>query len=591
VNRVAALRLALVAVVIGIAAYITYVAVAVRVEQYDGFVYLNNAKRLLELPPARFEHWRPPLLSLAMVVPVELAAWGPAGGAGYFVWPHLAAVVITLLSTLAVGLLLRRQLGITLALVGVVGFVTSRLFIRYGPFVMADQLSAGVVASVLAVYLRTWTDSETAPSMHDYRLCGLLLGFALLTKQPLILMVPAMGLSEILYAVHFRRWERRRLVGLVVTMAVGTLVFIGVQLFIFTWLYGADAIEAAVYSVKNDFSPRSVSNRLAASTVGDSSWNYASLAWHVFSPPVVVVGAIGVLIALRERQARDLPVLAWLVVLGGTLTCLISHTEARYLLPVAPMWLFFVLRAAETGMNLVWHKGVGWRVTAVALALLAMLSLGRESVLQLRLNSDPFYTADSQRRTLQALLAARGPHGKLRWFGPLATLHPAHRASLVGDDYFDIFHIGSDSLEYFLREPIVPLEQIADLGDGDAVLKAPDTYYRGSSLPPGGAPPPQIWSTRVLGPSPASPAETQRLQTADGAVTVRLGAEQGRLTLTPEQSAGPWYVYVRLSDGKLVGGAPIVLRAGQAVVLDISDRGEVAGLLLMAEASAHAALL
>jgi 4-amino-4-deoxy-L-arabinose transferase-like glycosyltransferase len=253
-------------------------------------------------PPAKFEHIRPPLVSLALLPSVRLAALGAAGNTGYFVLPHLTAVVISLLSALAIGLMLRRHLGTTLALSGIAFFATSRLFIRYGPFVMADLLSAGSVASVLAVYMRTWIDGEDLPKWRDYRLCGLLLGAALLTKQPLGLILPALALSEILHVIHFKRWQRRRLLGLVVTIAVGILVFLSVELLIFTWLYGADGLEAAAYSAKYDFHPRSVSNRLAVSSVGDSNWNYATLAWHTLSPPVILAGVVGLVLALKQRQ-------------------------------------------------------------------------------------------------------------------------------------------------------------------------------------------------------------------------------------------------------------------------------------------------
>jgi 4-amino-4-deoxy-L-arabinose transferase-like glycosyltransferase len=578
------LRFALAAIVVGMAIYITYVAATARVEQYDGYVYLNNAKRILDLPPAKFEHYRPPLISLAMLASVRLAAAGPPANIGYFLWPHLAAVVISLLSALAVGLLLRRHSGTTLALVGVTFFVTSRLFIRYGPFVMADLLSAGLVALVLAAYLRTWTDGQQLPAWRDYRFCGLLLGAALLGKQSLGLILPALVLSEILHAIHFRRWQSRRLWGLALTIGIGVLVFLSVELLIFTWLYGADALEAAAYTAKNDFHPRSVANRLAASTVGDSNWNYATLAWQVFSPPVILAGALGLGLALKQRQARDLPFLAWLAVLGGTITCLLRHTEARYLLPAVPMWLYFVLRAMEAIADVVrrfWSKSRPWRLAVIAAACVSVISLAATSLKQIRLNDDAFYTADSHRRTLRSLLAAREAHGRLRWFGPLATFYPAHRANLKGDDYFDIFHLGADSLEYFTSEPVVPVEQIAGLGDGDAVLKAPDIYYRNSSIPPEGVPPPQIWTARVLTPSIESAGGSRRMQTPDGSIGIGLAASRGYLALRPEEGIGSWHVYVKLPDGTLEGGDSVDFRDGQSVVLDAPDTTPVAGLLLM----------
>jgi hypothetical protein len=479
--------------------------------------------------------------------------------------------------------MLRRHLGPTLALAGVTFFVTSRLFLRYGSFVMADLLSAGLVASVLAVYLRTWTEGATLPERRDYRLCGVLLGAALLAKQPLGLLLPALVLSEIAHAIHFKRWQRERLRGLVVTLAVGALVFLSVQLLIFTWLYGADGLEAALYSAKYDFSPRSVSNRLAASTAGDSNWDYVTMAWRTLSPPVVLAGAVGLFLALKQRQTRDLPYLVWLAVVGGTITCLLSHTEARYLTPLLPMWLYFVLRAIEAAGGLVrrlWSRSRFWRAALIVVGSWPVVSVAGSGVEQMRLNQDPFYASDPHRKILHALQAARGPHGKLRWFGPLATFHPAHRANLKGDDYFDIFHIGQDSLEYFLDEPIVPASQIADLDDGDAVLKAPDIYYRNRSIPPEGVPAPSIWTARVLSPSPESDGGASRLRSPDSTLVVRLATIQGHLALVPEQDSGRWHAYVKLSDGTLRGGGTIDLLAGQATVLS-EPAMDVLGLLLM----------
>jgi len=590
-KNVAVIHLALAAIVLSMAAYITYVAMTVRVEQYDGYVYLNNAKRLLDLPPARFEHIRPPLLSLAAAASVRLAAFVGNTGPGCFVWPHLTAVIISLLSALAVGFMLRRHLGTTLAFAGIALFVVTRLFLRYGPFAMADILSAGTVAVALALYARTWTDGKTPPAWRDFRRTGVLVGCAMLAKQPLGLILPALALSEVFYALHFRRLERRRVLGLALTTAVGVLVFVGIQLLIFTWLYGEDALEAAAYSAKYDFSPRSVSNRLVASTAGDSNWDYATLAWHTLSPPVFLAGVAGLVLALKQRQARDLPYLAWLAVLGGTIVCMLSHTEARYLLPLVPIWLYFAMRALEAGVQAGqrwWSHGRAARVVLVAVGCLSVASVLWESAVQVWLNLDPFYTADGQRRTLHALLSARGPQGKLRWFGPLATYHPARLARLKGDDYFDIFHIGADSLEYFLSEAIVPANRIADLGDGDAVLKAPDTYYRSSSLPKEGAPPPQIWNARVLGPSPDSSGGVARMQTPNGDIVVRvvrLAASPASLLLTPESDLGTWYVYFRLQDGTMVGGRSTTLQAWRAIAFNAPAATPVMGVLLMRVAS------
>ena len=183
----------------------------------------------------------------------------------------------------------------------------------------------------------------------------------------------------------------------------------------------------------------------------------------------------------------------------------LSHTEARYLMPVVPMWLYFVLRAIEAiagGVRRLWSKSLGWRLALVGMGCLSIASFACTSVEQLRLNEDPFYTADLQRRTVLALLAARGLHGRLRWFGPLATFHPAHRANLKGDDYFDIFHVGADSLEILLGRGRRAAGRDCCARRRRCGPQSPRHLLPQSIDPPEGVPPPPDGTTRVLGPSP-----------------------------------------------------------------------------------------
>jgi hypothetical protein len=238
------------------------------------------------------------------------------------------------------------------------------------------------------------------------------------------------------------------------------------------------------------------------------------------------------------------------------------------------MWLYFVLRAIEAmvlAVRRLWSRSLPWRLTLSAIGCLSIASIVGESMDQFRLNQDPFYTADSHRRTLRALLAARGPHGRLRWFGPLATFQPVHRANLRGDDRFDMFRVGNDSLEYFSDEAIVPVDQIADLNDGDAILKAHDTSHRYRSAPREGVPPPEIWMARVLSPSRECLGGTSRLQTPDGTIVAHLSVIQGQLSLRHEGVSGSWYVYAKSANGSLSGGDRYDFRAGQAIVLGTSN--------------------
>ena len=112
---------------------------------------------------------------------------------------------MSILSAGAVLWLFQRSFGATLALLGTLLFVATRYFVHYGPHVMADIPSAGWAAATLALYLRARERSRAS----DWSLCGLALGASALTKFPLIVLGPALALSELGLAVAARRRSTR----------------------------------------------------------------------------------------------------------------------------------------------------------------------------------------------------------------------------------------------------------------------------------------------------------------------------------------------------------------------------------------------
>ena len=67
----------------------------------------------------------------------------------------------------------------------------------------------------------------------------------------------------------------------------------------------------------------------------------------MMSIPTLLMSLVGLLIAIFRMQDRDIPFLAWLIVIGGTIVFVIGHTEARYLLPAVPAILYFAIRGLE----------------------------------------------------------------------------------------------------------------------------------------------------------------------------------------------------------------------------------------------------
>jgi 4-amino-4-deoxy-L-arabinose transferase-like glycosyltransferase len=527
-----------------------YRALHLGVEYFDGYEYLCNARALVGDPLCEYQLLRPPLVPILQTPAMAIVRASPPADPIRLIVPHLTGALVSILSTSGLFWLFSRSYGITLALLGILLFASSRYFVHYGPHVMADLPSAGWAAATIALYLRARERKTTT----GFVLCGLALGFGVLTKFPLFVLGFALLLSELWLAALARRMDRRCAWGVVTAGAVGVATFLAVQLVVM-WIISGAAFLGVFW-----ITLRHLPTMSGVGEVPGESWlDYGAMTTVMLSLPTLMLAGAGILLALRRPEARDIPCLATLAATGGTTLFMVTHTEARYLLPAVPFLLYFALRSVEALWGFARERWQAWgglrRGALIAGGALLLAVALRVGVHQAILEEDPLYRADLERRAVEKLLAARGEGGRLLWHGLWYTLPTRFVRLVPHDEFFGVFHFPAFAVPYLLDQPLDhrpmrwptnPDELALVLEDGDAVLRTADIDYDATRLPAEGLPPMEVRSAHSRRFRARSDSELVDVKNPDLRIRIQPDGRTG--VLSGGALSGRWQV--------LLGGAP-----------------------------------
>jgi len=545
------LRLALgIALLLGLA-HPVYRALHLGVEYYDGYDYLRSARALVGDPLLVYQPLRPPLIPILQTPAMLIVRASPPAARVRLIAPHLTGAVVSILSAGGVLWLFSRTFGTTLALLGTLLFVASRYYVHYAPHVMADLPSAGWAAASMALYLR----ARERRSQGAFALCGLALGCSVLTKYPLVVLGPALLLSELWFAAVTRRIDWRSGWGVALAGALGAALFLAVQFMLMWRVYGSGGFAMFVGTLQH------LPTMSGVGEVPGESWlDYGAMTATMMSLPPLLLAGAGFALAVARPQPRDIPCLASLLVTGGTTLFLVRHTEARYLLPAVPFLLYFALRGVEAALNWTRPRWHGWgglrRATVIAIGASLLAAALRVGLHQAILEEDPMYRADLERRAAAQLLAARRDDGRLLWHGRWYTQHTRWVGLLPHDEFFGIYHFPSFAIPYFLdrdldqrprRWPTNPDKLALVLEDGDAILHTASADYDAMHLPPGGVPPLEVRSARSL--RFLAQNDVEFVAVADPTLRIRLQPDGRGGAISASGLSGRWQILVRSAAG------------------------------------------
>jgi hypothetical protein len=526
----------LVALIVAILVYTVHRAAVLRVEYWDGYEFLMNARALAGDAAAKYALERAPWLALAQIPAVAITFGGPPASVARLVVPHLMSALLSILTAAIIFRVYRHPFGTVLAAVGTLLFVSTPLFVRYGAHVMSDIPSAGWVTATVALYL----SARARPRLATYAWCGLALGCAALTRYQVVGVGAALAAAELGYGVQERRLDLRRWAGLAACAAAAAVLFLAVHGVIAVSFYDADVLRYV-----RDLQVKLTSADAFALSHHESWRDYALMAPATISVPILLLAAIGLVRALLRPGRFEIPFIAWLLLVGASVVLLTAHNEARYVFPALPPLVYFSVRGLEWlpmlagGDRRLRRAGTLAGVALVAWALACGLR-------QALLDRDPVFRADVQRRAAELLLRSRAPGGRLLWVGSGHTFHTRAPDRVPGDEFFDTFHYGIAAVQYFIGErpqvvgpPADDPDAVAGFRDGDAVLRAADNIFETNEVPAGGVPPPEIWRIHLarFNRSPGG----DFVPAVDKGFTLRTD-ETGKVHVRAEQSAGVWEV-------------------------------------------------
>jgi hypothetical protein len=427
-------------------AYLVQHAVALRVDYWDAYLYLNNARAFLGDAEAAYALDKPPVVP-ALFAPAVALTRGASPSGTQLIVPHLVSAGLSILSALAVFLALvqalsPRRWATQWALAGTVLFVGNRIFLHYGALALTDVVSAGLVAAVFACWFR----ARAQRRWGWFFVTGGFIGLAAAARYQLVMVPFALIAAELLIAFRQRSIADRRALGLVVASVVGAGIFLV-------------AHKLAFEAVGREWSISSLMDALEYAGAGaqrdqptEEPEHYLAMLWVAMSPLVLVLAAGGVIFALVRRTDHDLLFIAWLLVVGGPLFR-VDHNEIRYLFAAFPALVYFAI--APLSVLVARSSEKAWltrRFVLPAASIAAAVALAIAlwpGVDQARRDADPFFRTDVERTTSAWLLARRGAGARLVWYGKGVGLHPPYPVVFVEDEFFNVFHMGPHVIEYF----------------------------------------------------------------------------------------------------------------------------------------------
>ena len=456
-------RYILTALLLLLLSYLTWVAIHLRLDYFDSYHLLLNARKIASLQGDNYNFLRTylPVILLSPIFALEKII----GTTFLFSTCHVIAVMVFALFLFIFHKMASVFLGNQLALLSVFLIGLNPLLIHYAPFAKEDIL--GALWAILAFYFYDLSSSQK--NRRFYILSGLSIFAAMATRYQLIpLFFAVIGINECLCLWGKIRTSPKNSVSLKEFGLIEKLVWLfAMPIFLFcavpTILYaliGRSPLPQATGQFLNEILFLLKQNsEFGSAELESSSQNYRFIA-KACTWPVLFCSLVGIVSGLRRNHPKTRLYILWLFIFFLFQTYAITHQEARYLFPIFPP--IYLLASLGVGQIHDWVKrgipaGSGRLLLQITLWLLIFTLPVQKAVSECLKFSDPIYSSDFGGRLSRYIENRSDGSHQVFWVGPFYTLHPKDYVFDLDDEFAYIYHLFTHVINFYSLQKVSPL--------------------------------------------------------------------------------------------------------------------------------------
>lgn len=435
--------------------YLFWVAYHLRLDYFDAYFSLLNARSIASLNGEGYNMLRPYVFTLLLTPIFILEKFIPAHNFS-LIASHFFSVTVFSCFLIIFYKLCEKISGKKTALLAVFLISLNPLLIHYAPFSKEDILGAFFTTAAFYFYLK---GSNEAKITNDIK-AGLCILGAMATRYHLIIVLPCtLGIyelsrfySELKFSKLLETPERteqwfRKMV---------CLFLIPILLFFIT--------PAVLYaSLKLSSFPEGIM-KFIHELLLQFKWNIAfqdpnqnyrfivkSCTW-----PVIIFALIGVVSDIIKKLRSHALLILWLAVFIYFHGYILTVKEARYLFPLFPPLYYFasfgLVRIVESIQSRFSNYLIRFSLIIAVFALCVYLpvQLGIRECFKF---NDPVYTSDFAQK-LSHFVKLRSHGSNIYWVGPFYPLHPKEFIFDPDDENTYVYHLFAHVISFYSGEQV-----------------------------------------------------------------------------------------------------------------------------------------
>lgn len=433
----------LLAPIVAVTGYLLWVASYIKIDYYDSFLILLNARCVATLNVLGYSGSRPIILPIVLspIFLIEKLAKWPGFG---FVASHMFMILFFVLLVWVTYRLFRFQLGRGFALAGVALMSLNNVLVHASPFCKEDVFAAFLLSSAFYFYLK----STRKGRLRDYAFSGFFISLAIGARYnyPILFLILALyeilsGRTRFALSVHtfFLRGDHtwRKFLFLLIL----PILFFAVIVSAHYSSLGISSFQGAFYKYLSE--PVMYMARLVRSTYPLPPIYYFIFLQKACTWPLILSFSLGLVANLKRLKTDGLFHLLWFSVFFGLHAFWVAQKEARFLIAVFPPFYFFVALGIKVIFEFVKQSQLKWplrrAVLGIVIAAFAAPSL-KQTLDECARFRDPVYHVDFPRELAQYAVELAG-NNRLVWIGPFYPVHPKNYIFHIEDMTYYIHHL------------------------------------------------------------------------------------------------------------------------------------------------------